>query len=143
MAIGAVGYLVFMMYKRLKSGNFKPWQLQERQVRLGVFDPITQVRRAVHIPQMTHATFIFEKRFQNIATVCTCKRSTKFGNQASAIFFCNMADDFTLRDAKDFIHYLQQNTPQLHYGSLAPAFVTSKLALRSKMRNAGTGPATS
>ena len=53
-----------------------------------------------------------------------------------------MADDFTLRDAKDFIHYLQQNTPQLHYGSLAPAFVTSKLALRSKMRNAGTGPAT-
>jgi hypothetical protein len=38
-----------------------------------------------------------------------------------------MADDYTLRDAKDFVHYLQQNTPQLHYGSLAPAFVTSKV----------------
>ena len=41
--------------------------------------------------------------------------------------YCNMADDYTLRDAKDFVHYLQQNTPQLHYGSLAPAFVTSKV----------------
>ena len=68
----------------LVQGKFEPWQLQERQLRLGITDPISQ---------------------------------------APAIFFCNMADNYTFHEATDFVHHLQHNTPQLHYGSLTNAFM--------------------
>ena len=80
--------ITLLTYQSLVGGKFEPWQLQERQVRLGITDPISQ---------------------QN------------------AIFYCNMADSYTVLDATGFVHYMQENTPQLHYGSLTPAVMTSKV----------------
>jgi hypothetical protein len=80
---------VFLNYQSLVQGRFEPWQLQERQLRLGITDPISQ---------------------------------------APAIFLCNMADNYTFHEATEFVHHLQHNTPQLHYGSLTNAFMQSKVA---------------
>ena len=30
--------------------------------------------------------------------------------------------------ATEFVHFLQHNSPQLHYGSLTPAFMSSKVS---------------
>ena len=79
----------FMNYSSLVQGRFEPWQLQERQLRLGINDPISQ---------------------------------------APAIFYCNMADNYTFQEATEFVRNLQQNTPQLHYGALTNAVMANNFA---------------
>ena len=80
--------IAFINYNYLVQGQFEPWQLQERQLRLGITDPISQT---------------------------------------ASILYCNMAKDYTFADATVFVHNLQMNTPQLHYGSLTNTFMQSKV----------------
>ena len=93
--IAGIGYaliivmaIMFANYNYLVQGAFEPWQLQERQLRLGITDPISQT---------------------------------------PSILYCNMAKDYTFADATVFVHNLQMNTPQLHYGSLTNTFMQSKV----------------